>query len=149
MDINKQIQESSIFNSTQIMVKTDKPEIHKNLPLSNNASIYKKINHFHNLIETANDFPKYTEEQYHADLQKWSSDASYTKGQINWTEKYAHLFKQWSGEINENKTIIMSATPINTEKLDITVRKELIMSATSINTENTDITEIIKNIQLK
>ena len=43
----------------------------------------------------------------------------------------------------------MSATPINTEKLDIIVRKELIMSATSINTENTDITEIIRNIQLK
>jgi hypothetical protein len=29
MDINKQIQESSKFNSTQIMVKTDKTEMEK------------------------------------------------------------------------------------------------------------------------
>ena len=148
MDINKQK-----FNSTQIMVKTDKTETHKNLPLSNNDFGYKKTNHFHKSIEDTNksieDANKYTEEQYYADLQKWSIDASYTKGQIDWCEKYAHLFKQWSGNINENKMIIMSATPINTEKLDITVKKEPIMSATPINTEKSDITEMIENIQLK
>ena len=90
---------------------------------------------------------KYTEEQYNADLQKWFHDTKldkkYTKGQTNWTEKYAHEFKKWSGEIRENKIDI---SPRLLES-NISIQKTIINSATPINMENLDITEMIKKIK--
>ena len=111
-----------------------------------------KTSHFTNMLENTKDIEthKYTEEQYNADLKKWLEDVKqnekYTKGQTNWTEKYAHFFKKWSNKISEDKIYISSQT------LEILVRNELnkkivITSATPINTENIDITEIIDNLK--
>ena len=90
---------------------------------------------------------KYTEEQYNADLQKWFYDTKlnekYIKGQTNWTEKYTHEFKKWSGEIRENKIDI---SPRLLES-NISIQKTIINSATPINMENLDITEMIKKIE--
>jgi hypothetical protein len=126
------------------MIQTNKTKMHENLPLSNNAFPYKKTTHFHNMVENTNEFQKYTEEQYEADLQKWFNDTSYTKRQTNWTEKYAHEFKQWSGEIKNSKIYSEISTPAN-----ISIQKTAIISATPINTENLDITEMIEILQSK
>jgi len=107
-----------------------------------------KISHFANMLENTKDIEthKYTEEQYNADLKKWLEDVKqnekYTKGQTNWTEKYAHFFQKWSGKISEDKIYSSFQT------LEILVRNELnkkivITSATPINTESMDITEMI------
>jgi hypothetical protein len=122
------------------MIQTNKTKMHENLPLSNNAFPYKKTTHFHNMVENTNEFQKYTEEQYEADLQKWFNDTSYTKRQTNWTEKYAHEFKQWSGEIKNSKIYSEISTPAN-----ISIQKPAIISATLINTENLDIIEILQS----
>jgi hypothetical protein len=94
---------------------------------------------------------KYTEEQYEADLQKWFNDTSYTKRQTNWTEKYAHEFKQWSGEIKTSSQLLESKiyskllTPANiVAGCNSSIQKTTIMSATPINTENLDITKYIE-----
>jgi len=126
------------------MIQTNKTKMHENLPLSNNAFPYKKTTHFHNMVENTNEFQKYTEEQYEADLQKWFNDTSYTKRQTNWTEKYAHEFKQWSGEIKNSKIYSEISTPAN-----ISIQKTAIISATPVNTENLDITEMIEILQSK
>ena len=118
--------------------------MHENLPLSNNAFPYKKTTHFHNMVKNTNEFQKYTEEQYEADLQKWFNDTSYTKRQTNWTEKYAHEFKQWNSEIKNSKIYSEISTPAN-----ISIQKTAIISATPINTENLDITEMIEILQSK
>ncbi len=120
---------------------------------NNKKEMYKKTSHFANMLENTKDKDiethKYTEEQYNADLNKWFEDVKsnekYTKGQTNWTEKYAHLFQKFSGKISEDKIYISSQT------LEINERNELnkqivLMSATPINTENIDITEIINNL---
>lgn len=118
---------------------------------NNKKEMYKKTSHFANMLENTKDIEthKYTEEQYNADLNKWFEDVKsnekYTKGQTNWTEKYAHLFQKFSGKISEDKIYISSQT------LEINERNELnkqivLMSATPINTENIDITEIINNL---
>ena len=73
-----------------------------------NVFIHKKTTHFHDMVENTNESQKYTEEQYEADLQKWFNDTSYTKRQTNWTEKYAHEFKQWSGEIKTSSQLLES-----------------------------------------
>ena len=137
------------------MIQTNKTKMHENLPLSNNAFPYKKTTHFHNMVENTNEFQKYTEEQYEADLQKWFNDIPYTKRQTNWTEKYAHEFKQWSGEvlpplggehstlkgeIKNSKIYSEISTPAN-----ISIQKPAIISATLINTENLDIIEILQS----
>jgi len=126
------------------MIQTNKTKMHENLPLSNNAFPYKKTTHFHNMVENTNEFQKYTEEQYEADLQKWFNDTSYTKRQTNWTEKYAHEFKQWNSEIKNSKIYSEISTPAN-----ISIQKTAIISATPINTENLDITEMIEILQSK
>jgi len=126
------------------MIQTNKTKMHENLPLSNNAFPYKKTTHFHNMVENTNEFQKYTEEQYEADLQKWFNDTSYTKRQTNWTEKYAHEFKQWNSEIKNSKIYSEISTPAN-----ISIQKTAIISATLINTENLDITEMIEILQSK
>jgi hypothetical protein len=100
---------------------------HKKI-LEESKNMYKKTSHFIDMLDNTknNELQKYTEEQYEADLQKWSNDSKYTKGYTKWTEKYTHTFKKFSGEIKENsyspkllennisiqKTAIMSATPI-------------------------------------
>jgi len=126
------------------MIQTNKTKMHENLPLSNNAFPYKKTTHFHNMVENTNEFQKYTEEQYEADLQKWFNDTSYTKRQTNWTEKYAHEFKQWNSEIKNSKIYSKLSTPAN-----ISIQKTAIISATPVNTENLDITEMIEILQSK
>lgn len=114
---------------------------------NNKKEMYKKTSHFTNLLENTKDIEtyKYTEEQYNADLKKWFDDVKYTEGQTNWYEKYAHLFQKFSGKISKDKIYISSQT------LEINERNELnkqivLMSATPINAENIDITEIIKNL---
>ena len=118
----------------QIMAKATRTETHipdNERPI--NVFIHKKTTHFHDMVENTNEFKKYTEEQYEADLQKWFNDTSYTKRQTNWTEKYTHVFKQWSGEIKDNKIyskISTSATPINTKNLDINEMIEILQLKT-------------------
>lgn len=115
---------------------------------NNKKEMYKKTSHFANMLENTKDIEthKYTEEQYNADLKKWFEDVKsnekYTKGQTNWTEKYAYMFKKFSGEISEDKIYSLSQT---LEKNELN-KKIVITSATPINTENMDITEIIKNL---
>ena len=104
----------------------------------------QKPTHFYDMVENTNEVQKYTEEQYEADLQKWFNDTSYTKRQTNWTEKYTHVFKQWSGEIKDNKIYSKISTSAN-----ISIQKTAIISATPINTKNLDITEMIEILQLK
>jgi hypothetical protein len=64
--------------------------------------IYKKTSHFANMLENTKDIEthKYTEEQYNADFKKLFEDVKqnekYTKGQTNYTKKYAHIFKKLS-----------------------------------------------------
>ena len=129
-----------------------------------NVFIHKKTTHFHDMVENTNEFQKYTEEQYEADLQKWFNDTSFIKKQTNWTEKYAHEFKQWSGEIKTSSQLLESnanerssslLTPANivaecnsSTSVDAlkgsSIQKTTIMSATPINTENLDITKYIE-----
>ena len=73
--------------------------------MEESTNIYQKTSHFVDILDNTkiDKLQKYTEEQYEADLQKWASDSKYTKGQINWEEKYAHTFKKFSGEIKEKK----------------------------------------------
>jgi len=112
---------------------------------SNKKEMYKKTSHFTDMLENTKDIepPKYTEEQYNADLKKWfenvKQNEKYTKGQINWTEKYAHIFEKFSGKINEDKIDISSQT--------IETLKEDELSATPMKNENTDITEMIDNLK--
>ena len=109
--------------------------------MNTHKNIYKKTSHFVDMLENTknNELHKYTEEQYEADLQKWASDSKYTKGQTNWTEKYAHIFKKFSGEIKEKKIVILPELLEN----NISIQKTEIMSATPINTDNLGITEMI------
>jgi len=104
----------------------------------------KKTTHFHNMVENTKESRKYTEEQHKADLQKWFNDTPYTKRQTNWTEKYAHEFKQWNSEIKNSKIYSKLSTPAN-----ISIQKTAIISATPVNTENLDIIEMIEILQLK
>ena len=120
----------------------------ENTPRSKNKCIqnslnYQKTSHFVDMLENTkiNELHKYTEEQYEADLKNWASDSKYTKGQINWAEKYAHTFKKFSGEIKEKKIVISPKLLEN----NISIQKTEIMSATPINTENLDITEMMQN----
>jgi hypothetical protein len=119
-----------------------------NTPRSKNKCIinslnYQKTSHFVDILDNTkiDKLQKYTKEQYEADLQKWASDSKYTKGQINWEEKYAHTFKKFSGEIKEKKIVISPELLKN----NIPIQKTEIMSATPINTENLDITEMMQN----
>jgi len=77
--------------------------------------MYKKTSHFSDMLDNTKDMntepPKYTEEQY---MKKWFEDVKqnekYTKGQTNWTEKYAHIFEKCSGKTSEDKIDISSQT---------------------------------------
>ena len=111
-----------------------------------NVSITYLIYHFIDRLDNTknNELQKYTEEQYEADLQKWSNDSKYTKGYTNWTEKYAHTFRKFSGEIKEKKIVISPKLLEN----NISIQKTAIMTATPINTENLDITKMINNLNL-
>ena len=113
---------------------------HKKLP-EESKNMYKKTSHFIDMLDNTknNELQKYTEEQYEADLQKWSNDSKYTKGDTKWTEKYAHTFRKFSGEIKEKKIVISP----NLLENNISIQKTAIMTATPINTENLDITEMI------
>ena len=106
-----------------------------------NVSITYLIYHFIDRLDNTknNELQKYTEEQYEADLQKWANDSKYTKGDTKWTEKYAHTFRKFSGEIKEKKIVISPKLLEN----NISIQKTAIMTATPINTENLDITEMI------
>jgi len=90
---------------------------------SNKKEMYKKTSHFSDMLDNTKDIEpqKYTEEQYNADLKKWFEDVKqnekYTKGQTNWTEKYAHIFEKFSGKTIEDKIDISSQT-IETLKED-------------------------------
>lgn len=118
---------------------------HKKI-LEESKNMYKKTYHFIDMLDNTknNELQKYTEEQYEADLQKWSNDSKYTKGYTNWTEKYAHTFRKFSGEIKEKKIVISP----NLLENNISIQKTAIMTATPINTENLDITEMINNLNL-
>jgi hypothetical protein len=118
---------------------------HKKI-LEKSKNMYKKTSHFIDMLDNTknNELQKYTEEQYEADLQKWANDSKYTKGDTKWTEKYAHTFRKFSGEIKENKIVISP----NLLENNISIQKTAIMSATPINTENLDITEMINNLNL-
>ena len=111
--------------------------------MNTHKNIYQKTSHFVDMLENTkiDELHKYTEEQYEADLQNWASESKYTKGQINWAEKYAYTFKKFSGEIKEKKIVISPKLLEN----NISIQKTEIMSATSINTENLDITEMMQN----
>ena len=61
--------------------------------------------------------------------------------QLFYLEKYAHTFKKFSGEIKEKKIVISPKLLEN----NISIQKTAIMSATPINTENLDITEMMQN----
>ena len=108
-----------------------------------NVSITYLIYHFIDRLDNTknNELQKYTEEQHEADLQKWANGSKYTKGDTKWTEKYAHTFKKFSGEIKEKKIVISPKLLEN----NISIQKTEIMSATPINTENLDITEMMQN----
>ena len=118
---------------------------HKKI-LEESKNMYKKTYHFIDMLDNTknNELQKYTEEQYEADLQKWANDSKYTKGDTKWTEKYAHTFKKFSGEIKEKKIVISP----NLLENNISIQKTAIMTATPINTENLDITEMINNLNL-
>ena len=118
---------------------------HKKLP-EESKNMYKKTSHFIDMLDNTknNELQKYTEEQYEADIQKWVNDSKYTKGDTKWTEKYAHTFKKFSGEIKEKKIVISPKLLEN----NISIQKTAIMSATPINTENLYITEMINNLNL-
>ena len=118
---------------------------HKKI-LEESKNMYKKTSHFIDMLDNTknNELQKYTEEQYEADLQKWSNDSKYTKGDTKWTEKYAHTFRKFSGEIKEKKIVISP----NLLENNISIQKTAIMTATPINTENLDITEMINNLNL-
>ena len=109
--------------------------------LEESKNMYKKTSHFIDMLDNTknNELQKYTEEQYEADLQKWVNNSKYTKRDTNWTEKYAHTFKKFSGEIKEKKIVISP----NLLENNILIQKMAIMTAMLINTENLDITEMI------
>jgi len=115
----------------------------------NIIEMYKKTSHFTDMLENTKDIKpqKYTEEQYNADLKKWFEDVKqnekYTKGQTNWTEKYARAFEKFSGKINEDN----KSQTIETLKEDEQNKKIVIMSATPLKNENVDITEMIDNLK--
>lgn len=118
---------------------------HKKI-LEESKNMYKKTSHFIDMLDNTKKYElqKYIEEQYEADLQKWSNDSKYTKGDTKWTEKYAHTFRKFSGEIKEKKIVISP----NLLENNISIQKTAIMTATPINTENLDITEMINNLNL-
>jgi len=118
---------------------------HKKI-LEESKNMYKKTSHFIDMLDNTknNELQKYTEEQYEADIQKWVNDSKYTKGDTKWTEKYAHTFRKFSGEIKENKIVISP----NLLENNISIQKTAIMTATPINTSNLDITEMINNLNL-
>jgi len=132
------------------MAKATKTETH--IP-DNEVFIHKKTTHFHDMVKNTNESRKYTEEQYEADLQKWFNDTSYTKRQTNWTEKYAHEFKQWSGEIKTSSQLLESnangrssslLTPANiVAECNTPIEKTTLMSATKMSA-TLDITEYIE-----
>jgi hypothetical protein len=85
----------------------------------------------------ADNLQKYLEEQYDADLQKYSEDKC--------TDPQKE-FKKWSGTIKNKRIALMSATQILTNNLDI-INNIQMMSATPILTNNLDIVNYIEILQ--
>ena len=104
-----------------------------NIP-DNEVFIHKKTTHFHDMVENTNEFQKWFNDTYEADLQKWFNDTSYTKRQINWTEKY-ELNLNNGGEIKISSQLLESNTPIQ----KTTLMSATIMSATLNITEYIEI----------